>query len=166
MLKRLRLHLGRYWQKSRWHKLLLVVLASGLVSVGTMYGIARWYIHEQAGKPLKMGVSFIPDYAQSLGVDPQETMDELLGIGVRHFRLVSYWNGMEQTEGTYDFSQLDWQFEKAEAKDAKINLTLGLRQPRWPECHMPVWAQGQSREQWQPKLEKFMAAVVERYKDS
>jgi len=72
-----------------------------------MYGIAEWYIHSQQSKPLEYGVSFIPDYADSLGVNPQQAMDGLLGIGVKHFRLVSYWSDSERTQGQYDFSQLD-----------------------------------------------------------
>lgn len=130
-----------------------------------MYGIAQWYIHSQ-DRPQILGVSFIPAYAQSLGVDPEDTMENLLGIGVRHFRLVSYWNQAEYNRGTYDFSQLDWQFEKAEANNAKVTLSLGLRQPRWPECHMPDWARQEPVANWQPALEKYIAAVVERYKDS
>lgn len=137
-----------------------------ILSVGTMYGIAQWYIHTQAGKPLELGVSFIPDYAQSLGVDPQQTMDALLGIGVKQLRLVSYWSDAEPTQGSYDFSQLDWQFKKAEAAHAKISLSVGLRQPRWPECHMPDWAQSETESTWQPQLEAYMSAVVNRYKNS
>lgn len=131
-----------------------------------MYGIAQWYIHVSASKPLEMGVSFIPDYARSLGVDPQETMDALTGIGVKQFRLVSYWSDMERTQGEYDFSQLDWQFKKAEAAHAKVMLVVGLRQPRWPECHMPDWAAKEPASQWTPQLKDFMKAVVERYKNS
>jgi hypothetical protein len=166
MAKRFRLHVHRYWQTSHWHKVILTLIALVVLSVGTMYGIARWYIHTEASKPLELGVSFIPDYAQSLGVDPQQTMDGLLSIGVRHFRLVSYWSDAEQTRGSYDFSQLDWQFQKAEAAHAKITLTVGLRQPRWPECHMPDWAQSEPRNQWQPQLEAYMRAVINRYKNS
>src|SRR5206468_4362139 len=120
----------------------------------------------EKSKPMVFGASFIPDYASSLGVDPQATMDGMLNIGVRHFRLVSYWSDMEQTQGQYDFSQLDWEFQKAEAKGAKISLAVGLRQPRWPECHMPDWASHESQAQWQPQLEQFMTAVVNRYKNS
>lgn len=134
--------------------------------VGTMYGIAQWYIQSEKNKPQEIGVSFIPDYARSLGVDPEETMDALTGIGVKQFRLVSYWSDMERTQGTYDFSQLDWQFKKAEAANAKVMLTVGLRQPRWPECHIPDWAAKEPASQWTPQLESFMKAVVERYKDS
>jgi hypothetical protein len=113
-----------------------------------------------------LGVSFVPDYATSLGLDPQATMDGLLGLGVRHFRLVSYWSDIEQTQGTYNFDQLDWQFKKAEASGAKITLAIGLRQPRWPECHMPDWATNMPTSQWQPLLQKNMGAVIERYKNS
>ena len=93
-------------------------------------------------------------------------MDALLGIGVRQFRLVSYWSDGEPTKGQYDFSSLDWQFQKAEAKHAKIILTVGLRQPRWPECHIPTWATNEPVSVWQPQLENYMKAVIDRYKHS
>lgn len=132
-----------------------------------MYGIARWYASTQADKPFILGTSFIPAYAESLGLDPQETMDALINdLGVRHFRLVSYWNQLEPEPGKYDFSLLDWQFKKAEDAGAKVTLSLGLRQPRWPECHMPAWAAQEDQGVWQPKLEAFIAATVNRYKDS
>lgn len=157
----------QFWHKNLWHKLLSVIVIIVIVLVGTTYGIAQWYIHSQADKPLEQGVSFIPDYAQSLGLNPRETMDALLNINVRHFRLTSYWSDMEQTPGHYNFDQLDWEFQKAEAKNAKIILTVGLRQPRWPECHKPNWVDTtRSTSQWQPQLESFMRAVINRYKYS
>ncbi len=145
-----------------------------LLWVGALYGIAQWYIYTSKDKPLKLGASFIPAYAESLGLNPQETMDALINeVGVRHFRLVSYWDQLEPTQGHYDFSLLDWQFKKAEQAGAHITLSLGLRQPRWPECHVPEWAKGwpayapnASTRQMQPNLEAFMTAVVERYKNS
>jgi glycosyl hydrolase family 42 (putative beta-galactosidase) len=157
----------QFWRRSGWHKTLVITVGIGLLGLGAMYGIARWYIAQNSSKPLTLGASFIPAYAQSLGLDAQETMDALIeDVGVRHFRLVSYWNQLEPTEGNYDFSLLDWQFQKAEAAGAKITLSLGLRQPRWPECHMPDWARDRPVEEWQIQLESFMAAVVKRYKDS
>jgi len=155
-----------YWQENWLHKVLMSVVLVIVVLVGSMYGIAQWYIQGERFQPLKLGVSFIPDYAENLGVSPQQTMDGLLGIGVRHFRLVSYWSDMEPSPAHYDFSQLDWEFQKAEAAHAKITLSLGLRQPRWPECHMPDWASHEPVSQWQPQLEQFMQAVINRYKNS
>jgi hypothetical protein len=155
-----------YWRKNWWHKCVTTLIVVILLVISGMYGIAQWYIQSERDRPLEMGVSFIPDYAQSLGVDPRATMDALTGIGVKQFRLVSYWSDIERTQGQYDFSQLDWQFKKAEAAQANVMLVVGLRQPRWPECHIPDWAAKEPMSQWQPQLENFMKAVVERYKDS
>lgn len=154
--------------KKTWLRRLVIGLVVLVVAfTAAMYGIAEWYIHSERAKPLEQGVSFIPDYAESLGLDPQATMDALTGIGVRHFRLVSYWSDMEPSPGKYDFSQLDWEFKKAEAAHAKVILVVGLRQPRWPECHSPSWVDtGQPESAWQPQLEAFMKKVVERYKGS
>jgi beta-galactosidase GanA len=81
--------------------------------------------------------------------------------------LVSYWSNIEKEQGTYDFSELDWQFDKAEAAGAEVSLSIGLRQPRWPECHEPAWVDTtKPRQQWQPELEAFIQTVVNRYKDS
>ena len=164
--KGLRRPIIAYWNKNLWHKLVCIVCILVFLLVSTMYGIAQWYIHTESSKPLQLGVTFIPDYAQSLGVDPQANMDALIHIGVKHFRIVSYWSDGEPSKGQYDFSQLDWQFKKAENDHAKIILTLGLRQPRWPECHIPTWATQEAPSVWEPQLNAYMQAVIERYKAS
>lgn len=159
--------LARYWRRNWRTKLVVIVCGLFLLMLGTMYGIARWYIASEKSKPLEMGVSFIPAYAESLGLNPQETMDALINdVGVRRFRLVSYWDQLEPQKGQYDFSLLDWQFQKAEASHSKVSLSLGLRQPRWPECHMPQWAIGEQASEWQPQLNTFITAVVNRYRTS
>lgn len=159
--------LGRYWRRGWWQKSVVCLLALVLFLVGGMYGIAQWYIASQAHKPFVLGASFIPSYAESLGLDPQTTMDALIGdVGVKHFRLVSYWDQLEPTPGTYDFTLLDWQFHKVEAAGGTISLSLGLRQPRWPECHLPSWAAAQPTSTWEAELNSFVTAVVNRYKDS
>lgn len=159
--------LVRYWRRHWAHKIIVSIAVFIVLCLGTMYGIARWYIMSQSGKPLTLGVSFVPDYAQSLGVDPQQTLHALLtDMHVRQLRLVSYWSDIEPQKGQYDFSQLDGEFQQAEAAHAKISLSLGLRQPRWPECHMPDWAAGEPTNVWQPQLAQFIQTVVNRYKNS
>jgi hypothetical protein len=154
--------------KNKWLKgIVLTIISLVLIALGVMYGIAQWYIHTESSKPLTMGVSFIPDYAESLGLNPQATMSALLGIGVKQFRLVSYWSDIEPSPGQYNFSQLDWEFADADAAHAKVILTVGLRQPRWPECHPPSWVNtSEPTSQWQPQLEQFMTAVINRYKNN
>ena len=158
---------GKYWRKNLWHKFVCVIVAILVLIVAGIFGIGEWYIHSESSKPLQLGVSFIPDYAESFGLNPQQTMQALLNIGVRQFRLTSYWSDVEPAPNQYDFSQLDWEFALAQQYHAKIILTVGLRQPRWPECHPPSWVNTNAPEStWQPQLEAEMTKVIDRYKNS
>jgi len=156
--------------KRKWlRRTLLIFIALLIFWVSAMYGIARWYIARHASQPTVMGITFIPDYARSFGLNPEDTMQAMIDeLGVKHVRLVSYWEDIEREPGVYDFSELDWQFAKAEASGVKVSLALGLRQPRWPECHSPLWANVQSnnQDQWYPQLKKVTQKIVERYKGS
>lgn len=132
-----------------------------------MYGVAQWYIYRHKSQPLTVGATFIPDYARHFGLNPIETMQAMIDdLGLKRLRLVSYWDKGEPVEGVYDFEELDWQFALAEAADVKISLAIGLRQPRWPECHMPKWAEPLQMTEWEPKLMRYTKAVMERYKNS
>lgn len=149
-------------------QLLLGFMALVLLVIGSMYGIARWYIYSVSDQPQVVGASFIPDYAQSLGLNPQKTLYAMLNdLHIKQLRLTSYWSDMETAPGVYDFSQLDWEFAMAEQAGAKVTLSVGLRQPRWPECHAPSWIDtSQPTSEWQPDLEDFMTAIVKRYQSS
>lgn len=156
-----------FWKRAWWSKAILIM--AGIV-VGTLiilYSLYIYYVVSTISKPTQYGVTFVADYARALDLDAEETMDALLlDLGADRFRLVSYWNKIEATEGRYDFSELDWQFRKAEAVDAKISLAIGLRQPRWPECHVPDWVDVSQPATWEPALLDYLEAVVSRYKDS
>lgn len=161
--------LYNYFWKSRglFIKSIVVLVSIFLLFVLASFLSAQWYTQKHKNEPLKYGTTFIPSYARYFGLDPQQTMDAMLyDLGLKRFRLVSYWSQIEATQGIYDFSELDWQIKKAEEAGAEVNLSVGLRQPRWPECHMPTWAESQPYDQWYPELKKFMTATVERYKDS
>jgi hypothetical protein len=159
---------GKYWRKNWWHKVIFIFVCFVLLCLGTMYGIARWYIWSNHDQPLSLGVSFIPDYAESLGLNPNQTMSALINdLHVKNFRLVSYWSDIEPAPGQYNFSQLDSEFAMADAAHAKITLTVGLRQPGYPECHPPSWVDtSQPTNVWQPELEQFMTTVINRYKNN
>ncbi len=153
------------WIKKPFHKAIFIFFFILLTLFTSMYGVAQWYIYSQNNKPTTLGVSFIPDYAKYLGLDPKETYQALLGLNIKEFRLTSYWSDIENTKGTYDFSTLDWEFNLAKQANAKIILTVGLRQPRWPECHIPSWATNEDKSVWQPQLMNLITSVVNRYKD-
>lgn len=158
--------LQRFWRKDWWHKVLIVVGLILALTVGSMYAIARWYMASQANKPLTLGASFIPDYARGLGVDPHDTLQAMINdLGVKNFRLVSYWEDIEQTPGHYNFAELDQEFQMIAAAHGTVSLSIGLRQPRWPECHAPSWVDpSQAESTWYPQLKQFMQTVINRYK--
>lgn len=158
---------GWYRTRNLLQKIGIWIILFVFLTISCMYGIARWYIATHADQPLRMGVTFIPSYAEHYELDPKETMRAMIDdLGVRQFRLVSYWSQYEKTPDQYDFTELDWQFRYAEAANAKISLAIGLRQPRWPECHMPQWASQMEMKEWLPELKEYMGVVIDRYKDS
>lgn len=155
-----------YERRSFWQKVGIILLSIVIVLTGIMYGISRWYVTRHADEPLTIGATFIPAYAEWYGLDPKNTMQAAIDdLGIRRFRLVSYWNRIEPEPDQYNWEELDWQFDKVDQAGGTVSLAVGLRQPRWPECHWPKWAQEQPKSEWQPELYEFMAQVVERYKD-
>lgn len=115
---------------------------------------------------MQYGASFSVPYAQYLGVNPEECLQEAItDLGVKRLRFMSYWNRVEPSRGQYDWRELDWQLELAETHDVEVTLCLGLRQPRWPESHWPDWAKELESEVWQQELLNFITEVVKRYKD-
>lgn len=138
-----------------------------MVFTATAYGISRWYMIKHADEPMQIGVTFIPDYARYFGLDPKETLAATIDeLGVTRLRLVTYWKNGEPINDQYNFDEFDWQMKMAEEKGVKVSLAIGLRQPRWPECHAPEWAQQMPMDQWSVELKEYMTAVIQRYQTS
>ncbi len=118
--------------------------------------------------PTKWGVTFSPYYAeQELGLDWQETYLAILDeLKVDHLRLSAYWNYIQPTPDSYDFTALDWQIQEATKRDAKIILAVGRKLPRWPECHDPVWLEMYSAGQIRQQEIKYIETTVRRYMDN
>jgi hypothetical protein len=115
---------------------------------------------------VKFGMTFSPRYAGSLGLDWRETYLALLDdLGIKKLRLPVYWDLAEKEKGEYDFSDVDWQIAEAEKRGAKVILVLGQRVPRWPECHIPAWA-NVDEEKRKSALLNFMGRTVNRYKNN
>jgi hypothetical protein len=157
-----------------WHRGFLrqfgfIILAIIVLFTAYSFAVAEWYVNKHKNQPLVLGATFIPDYAQSFGLDPVQTLNAMLSdLKLKQVRLVSYWSEIEPTPGKYDFSQLDQEFALANKHGAKVSLSVGLRQPRWPECHEPGWVtiDPNNRQSWEPQLNKFIETVVHRYKNN
>jgi hypothetical protein len=165
--------LARAWDYA-WHRGFLrrfgfIILAIIVLFTAYSFAVSEWYVNKHKNQPLVLGATFIPDYAQSFGLDPMQTLNAMLSdLKLKQVRLVSYWSEIEPTPGKYDFSQLDQEFALANKHGAKVSLSVGLRQPRWPECHEPGWVtiDPNNRQSWEPQLNKFIGTVVHRYKNN
>lgn len=113
------------------------------------------------------GISFNTVYAQELGLNWKEVYDAFFEeLGVKKIRLAAHWNMVEPNQGKYNFSELDYQVEVAQKNNAEIIFAVGKRLPRWPECHVPQWAEELSKDQQERAILQYIEAVVNRYKNS
>ena len=137
-------------------KILLVLLGIGIVIAGYfLIGKAPQQNH------INWGVTFSQKHATNLGLDWKETYVALLqDLQIKHLRLIAYWDLVEPEPGVYKFEDLDWQVKNARMNNAGVTLVMGMRVPRWPECHVPDWAKGLSKEQQQEKILDLLKAAV------
>lgn len=115
---------------------------------------------------ISWGANFSQAQASYLGLDWQETYLAILGdLKVKKIKIITNWNHLEGRQGEYDFADLDWQIEKAKENKAEIFLVIGMRTPRWPECHIPEWAKGIDEQEQQDEVLKLVEKIVSRYQN-
>lgn len=113
------------------------------------------------------GANFSQKEAESLGLNWRDAYLAILDdLKAKKIRISSYWDLIEKEDGKYDFGDLDWQLKESEKRGAGIILAVGMKTPRWPECHIPEWARNQTLDIRNQKLLDYIKAVVERYKNS
>lgn len=168
----------RFRGKILWGKIAaFIIISFGILILGT-----GGYLKQTAPDPdrhIEWGVTFSQKFSMlfdfgedgppsaSRRIGWQDNYDAILDdLGVRHLRLIAYWDLMEPVEGTFDFSGLDYQMRRAEEVGADVVLVVGKKVPRWPECHFPIWTQKLSREDKDERVLRFVATIVERYKNS
>jgi hypothetical protein len=150
----------------RKRKVLNIFVITLAVVIAQHFIVGQWYRYSMRGQPYQIGTSFVAPYAEYLGTDPKQTLQAIItDLKPDRLRLVSYWDIHEKEQGKYDFSDLDWQLDMAEKSNTNVSLAIGLRQPRWPECHMPSWAKTMDKSQWQPALNDYLSATIAHVKD-
>jgi hypothetical protein len=77
---------------------------------------------------------------------------------------MSYWDVHEPEQGTVDWGILDKQLQMIADVGARASLCIGMRQPRYPETHVPAWALSLDEEARCVAYMKYHRAVIERYR--
>jgi len=137
--------------------MLIVIAAVGFLFVGT----AEPVLH-----PL-WGVGFSQKHAAALRLDWQKVYLAMLDdLRVKRVKTSVDWDLIEPERDEFYFDDIDWQVEQAEQRDAQMLLVFGMKTLRWPECHVPEWAKGLSKDEQQEEILEIIRQVVNRYKDS
>lgn len=110
------------------------------------------------------GVVFSQKHSANMGLDWKENYSALLeDLKVKDVKIAAHWDLIEPEAGKYDYGDLDWQLEQAKAHGARVLLVLGMKTPRWPECHIPEWAAGIGKEKQQEAILAMLSGMVRRY---
>ncbi len=124
------------------------------------------YGEPEPAKKIEFGITFSSYFAEQLGLDWKRAYLGILdGLEVKKLRLIAYWPQIEPGLGKYYFEDLDWQIEEAKKRDAEVILAIGRRLPRWPECHVPQWANELSEKEQQERILKMLKELVGHYRD-
>lgn len=147
------------------HKVWSIIVGS-FVGIMLLIGFLNAFVFIPVKNP-NFGVSFSKERSEEFGLDWKGNFTALLDdMQLKHFRLMSYWSAHEKERGQFDFTDLDWQINEAAKRGAKVDIVLGLRQPRWPECWEPEWATKLSGNEWKQAIYAYMEVVIKRYKDN
>ena len=76
-------------------------------------------------------------------------------LKIKKIRLAAHWTLVEPTKDKFNFSEIDYQVDKASQNDVEIILAVGKRLPRWPECHIPEWARGLNKQDLESEILKY-----------
>lgn len=137
--------------------------------VGLLF-VAIWFLTRSVPIPENVvyGVTFSVPYARdTLGLEWQKVYLAILDeLEVKHLRIPAYWTEHEPEKGQYNFSDLDFMLREAEQRGADVILAIGQKLPRWPECHIPLWANQQLRKDRHREFLLYLDKVVRRYKNN
>lgn len=121
----------------------------------------------EPNRQIGWGVTFSDKFSRNLGIDPKKSFIAILdGLKIDRVRLIAYWDEIEKEKSHFDFSGLDWQINEAQKRNIKIILAIGMKVPRWPECHLPGFVKSISSEEREKELKLYMTKTVNRYKSN
>lgn len=135
-------------------KIILIVLVVIIVLI-----ISGWLLIKKVPtvETKTFGVTFSKIMAEDFNLDWQKAYRSIVqDLGIKKVRIPVYWPEVEVAEGEFDFSWFDWILEESKKNEVDVILVVGIKVPRWPECHRPEWVDNES-------LLKYIETTVKRY---
>lgn len=146
------------------------IIATFLIILGILWLGLINYSQNIPVNPLRdieWNITFSAKFSRQLGLDWQKNFEAILNeLKPSKIRLIAYWEEIEKEEKKFDFSETDWLLQKTTEYKTPVILTLGMRVPRWPECHIPEWAKKLPAEEKEEALRRYLKIVISRYKDN
>lgn len=128
-----------------------------------LFLLSRGLIYKKEN--ISYGITFSQKKSRELGLDWKENYLAILDdLGVKKIRLSAYWDEIEKENNKYNWEDLDWQINEAEKRNVEIILAVGMRLPRWPECHLPPWFENKNKEEQNKETLEYIENTIERYK--
>lgn len=116
---------------------------------------------------IKWGIDFSQMQSEALKLDWKKNYLAILNdLGVKNIKLHTQWDWIEGEKDKYFFDDIDWQIKQAEKKNVKIIYVVGLKTGRWPECHIPEWANNLPEQQQKDAILNYIKETVQRYKNN
>ena len=139
-----------------------------IISVIILFLIYCFFIAKAPeAENITFGVDFSKEYATFLGVDWKSAYLAILDdLKVKDIKLMNQWNSIEPQEDVFKFEDTDWQLSKASDYRAEVIYVIGMKTGRWPECHIPQWADSLTKDQQQEEVLNYVKETVIRYKDN
>ena len=144
-------------------KKIVFIMVIALLAVGVCF-----YLYKAPmAKKIIWGAAFSQKHARDMGLDWKANYLALLDeLKIKNLKVAAHWDLIEPRDDVYDFSDLDWQLEQAKSRGAKVMLAVGMKTPRWPECHIPGWAKEMDKARQQQEILKMLEMIVLRYKSN
>ncbi|RJQ14635.1 hypothetical protein C4553_01015 [Candidatus Parcubacteria bacterium] len=123
-----------------------------------------FYIKNPQSEP-KIGLTFSTYYTRDiLKLDIEETYGAIIeDLDPQYMRIPIYWPDIEPQKDNFDFSVYDSLIAQASNSQISIIPVIGRRQPRWPECFTPKWAEVLSKEEQEEEILGMLREIVGRY---
>ncbi len=111
------------------------------------------------------GFTFSPGYAAWLGYDSVVLFERILNdMPFTLVRIPVPWSEVEKVRGSFSFEQYDALLAIAEQYNVRVLLALGQKVPRWPECHIPAWAEDVAMEDYRRAVMNYIETAVRHFK--